>query len=81
MRLPWALRLLKHGRVFAIAFLGQILDGNKAQGSRVDAVAQPGGRWAVRKDVPEMRVSVFAAHLDAGHKQRIVSMLDDVIRL
>src|SRR5271156_1841755 len=37
------------------------------QRSRIDAVAQSGGRWAVGKDVAEMGAAVLAGHFSANH--------------
>ena len=60
----------------------QVLDRDKAQCRRVDAVAQPAGLgWTVVENMPEMTLAMLRANLDPGHAVAQVRHLCDVVRV
>ena len=61
--------------------LNQIGKWGKGQRGRIDAIAQAGGRWAVRKDMAQMRVTHLADDFGTQHAMATVGNLGHMIRV
>jgi len=75
------LRGFKQAQIFAISLLLQFFFGDEPQGGGVDAVSQAGGRRPIGKEMPEMRIAMFASHLGAGHKKAAILFFLNIVRL
>ena len=60
-------RMIELGGVVRVAFLLELLPGDKADGGGIDAVAQTGGSGAVIEDVAEVGIALRRADLGAVH--------------
>src|SRR5687768_3964620 len=58
---------------------GSLLARLQAERGRVDAVAQPGRRRAVREQVAQVGVAAAASHLDPPHAVAVVLVQPDVL--
>src|SRR5580704_14457865 len=73
---------LKKFEIFAVAFVFELVDGNEAQGCRIDAVTQsPGIFGAVIKYMTQVARTVARAHLSPVHSMTVVRQFLDVFGL
>ncbi len=64
-----------------MTFLFQTIHGDKAEGRRVDAVPQTGRCRAVCKEMTQMGIGKFAAHLGSNRKEAPVFLFYNTLRM
>jgi hypothetical protein len=78
-KLQHPLFLIKRVCILAVSPGFQFSPGDKLQGSGIDTIPQAGGGRPIVKQVPQVRIAVFAPYLGSDHEQAPVLVLYDVV--
>jgi hypothetical protein len=64
-----------------ITLLFQIVERYETKGCRIDAIPQACGRRPIRKNVAEMRISIFTPELGSNHPKTSIFNFHDIFRI
>ena len=70
---------LKKPFVLAVTFALQVFSGSEPQGGRVDTIPETRRRGAIRKDMAQVGIAIFAPNFSSCHKETTVLLFHNMV--